>query len=414
MSQSHVIKALYVEDDPESARLLQKRLARFGYQVDLASDGEEGFAKWLAGSYDVLATDHDMPRKKGLDLIRELASLGPLPPTVMITGHGNETVAVEAMKLGADDYIMKDAEGRYLDLVPQRIADAFARRRLRREKLKAEAALQESEADYLALFQNSPVGILRTTPEGKLVRANKAMARMLGYEGVEELMRLFGNTLDDLWVDPDDRDMAIRELALQGNPAAIEVKLKRRNGEHFYVDAIMRIQKDGKGDTLYMEGIIMDITERKKAEKDLQAQRDLLAAICETAPYIMIVVNEDGRVESINWAGEHFCGGPKEELLGLLGGEILHCINSFDGLGCGRNPECPNCPVRSKVMHTFQTGETLHESEGRLTVRMDVADVTLDLLISTAPVKMDDRDMVLVTILDITSRKKAEDALRES
>ena len=60
-------------------------------------DGEEeGLARWLAGPYDVLTTDHDMPRKKGLEIIKDLASKGPLPPTIMITGHGNELVAVEA------------------------------------------------------------------------------------------------------------------------------------------------------------------------------------------------------------------------------------------------------------------------------------------------------------------------------
>ncbi len=284
MSGLHPIRILCVEDERSTARLLQKQLVRAGYEVDLAYDGEEGLATWLAGPYDVLTTDHDMPRKKGLEFIKDLASKGPLPPTIMITGHGNELVAVEAMKLGADDYVLKDTQGLFYGLLPQRIEEALARRRLRDEKVKADL--------------------------------------------------------------------------------------------------------------------------------DLQAQKDMLEAIFETSPYIMMVVNQEGRVENINRAGTSFSGGLNEDLRGLLGGEVFHCLTSFHGQGCGRNPDCPYCPVRTKVMHTFQTGESIHEGEGRLTVRTDAGDLTLDLLISTTLVKVEARDMVLVTIADVTSRKKAEEDLR--
>ncbi|MEW6350891.1 MAG: PAS domain S-box protein [Thermodesulfobacteriota bacterium] len=136
------VRILYVEDDPGAARLLQKRLGRRGLLVDLAADGEDGLLKWSEGTYDLLAVDHDMPRLTGLELIRILAAERRLPPTIMITGAGNEDIAVEAMKLGAADYIMKDPGARYLDLVPRVIEQALERDREREEKRRAEERLQ--------------------------------------------------------------------------------------------------------------------------------------------------------------------------------------------------------------------------------------------------------------------------------
>lgn len=141
MLTSEPARILYVEDDFGAARLLQRYLDRAGYAVDLARDGMEGLTMWMEGSYDLLATDHDMPGMTGLDLIRTLTSRGPLPPTIMITGMGNEFVAVEAMKLGADDYIIKDAEAGYLRVVPLRVAQALKKRNLVDQARRAEERL---------------------------------------------------------------------------------------------------------------------------------------------------------------------------------------------------------------------------------------------------------------------------------
>ena len=74
----------------------------------MARDGAEGLAKYNAASYDLLAVDHSLPGRDGLEIIGILASRGPLPPTIMVTGSGDETTAVETIKRGADDYIVKD------------------------------------------------------------------------------------------------------------------------------------------------------------------------------------------------------------------------------------------------------------------------------------------------------------------
>ena len=143
MPESKPIRILYMEDDVGLARLLQRRLERAGYIVDLASDGIAGLEMYEQGSYDVVAVDQRMPGCDGLEVIRILAQRGPLPPTIMITGTGNEQIAIEAMKLGAGDYIVKDVDGGYFELVPTVIEQVLTQRRLVEEKQQAVRALEQ-------------------------------------------------------------------------------------------------------------------------------------------------------------------------------------------------------------------------------------------------------------------------------
>ena len=150
MPNTKPIRILYMEDDPGLARLFQKKLERAGYPVDIARDGEEGLAMYHTGSYDVVAMDQAMPVHNGLEVIRILASQGPLPPTIMVTGAGSEKIAVEAMKLGASDYIVKDVDGGYLDLLPAVIERVLQQQRLIEEKQRAEESLRQYTAELEA------------------------------------------------------------------------------------------------------------------------------------------------------------------------------------------------------------------------------------------------------------------------
>lgn len=144
MVSPKLVRVLYMEDDRGLALLMQRKLKPFGYLVDLAVDGSEGLAMCERGSWDVLIVDHKMPGHSGLEVIRTLASRKALPVSIMITGVGDETVAVEAMKLGASDYVIKDTIGRYLELMPSVITQGLAKRQLLEEKEQAEKELREA------------------------------------------------------------------------------------------------------------------------------------------------------------------------------------------------------------------------------------------------------------------------------
>ena len=185
MSKSEPIRILYMEDDPGLARLTQKRLGRAGYIVDIARDGQEGLTMYVAGSYDVVAVDQNMPVHDGLEVIRILASRGPLPPTIMVTGTGNEQIAVEAMKLGARDYVVKDVDGGYLDLLPTVIEQVLQQQRLVEERRQALEALRESEERLSQIVQGSSVPTFVIDHNHIVTHWNKACENLTGVSANE-------------------------------------------------------------------------------------------------------------------------------------------------------------------------------------------------------------------------------------
>src|SRR5437870_5153750 len=144
MSSGRPVRILIIDDDAGQARLAQRTLERAGYAVDVAGDGDTGLALSATGAYDVLMVDHQMPGTGGLEVLSTLAARDALPPTIMVTGHGDEAIAVEAMKLGAGDYVVKDVDGRYLTLLPAVVARVLHQQRLLEEKLQAEEALRQT------------------------------------------------------------------------------------------------------------------------------------------------------------------------------------------------------------------------------------------------------------------------------
>ncbi len=156
MDKSRPVPILYMEDDVGLARLVQKRMRRAGYNVDIAGNGKIGLEMYETGKYDIIAVDQQMPGYSGIEVIKILASMGPLPPVVMITGQGNELVAVEALKIGAGDYVVKGVDGEYLETLPGVIERLLERRRLIEEKKAAVEALRHSERQLELIADNLP------------------------------------------------------------------------------------------------------------------------------------------------------------------------------------------------------------------------------------------------------------------
>jgi signal transduction histidine kinase/DNA-binding response OmpR family regulator len=183
MSESESIRVLYMEDDVGLARLLQKRLQQAGCVVDIAPDGEQGLAMYEDGNYDVVAVDQNMPVHSGLEVIRIMATQGALPPMIMVTGTGDEQTAVEAMKLGAGDYIVKDVDGGYLELLPTVIEQVLHQRQLAEEKRRAVEALEQRNRD-LTLLNKLGQSLTATLELQQVVdRLLHAVTEIIGAEG---------------------------------------------------------------------------------------------------------------------------------------------------------------------------------------------------------------------------------------
>ena len=160
------------------------------------------------------------------------------------------------------------------------------------------------------------------------------------YELFEIAPNEFGASYDAFLhaVHPADRDRvghAYTQSLTDRTPYEIEHRLLMPDGRVKWVIEVCHTDYDPDGAPLRSVGIVQDITERKLAELELTAQRDMLETIFESSPLIMMLVDQDVRVRRVNRVGADFTGRPKEELLDLLCGEVVHCVNSVGGLGCG-------------------------------------------------------------------------------
>jgi PAS domain S-box-containing protein len=126
-----------------------------------------------------------------------------------------------------------------------------------------EQALQEAEARYRGIFENAGIGIFQSTPAGRLVSVNPALARMHGYESPEEMLTGILDLGHQVFVDPQQREEFKSEMEGAGCVRGREYRVYRKDGSKFWVAVDARAVRDKSGVTSYYEGFIQDITERK-------------------------------------------------------------------------------------------------------------------------------------------------------
>lgn len=186
------VRLLYVEDDVVGARLVKRSLERRpGFAVDLAEDGQRGLELSLASEYDLLLVDNDMPEVGGLELVRALRARGSRVPIIMITGAGDERTAIEALKSGCKDYIVKDGDGSFLHLLPavidQVLSQAEAERLLaernrENQRLLAELLETNKQLKKLNELKNEVLGIAAHDLRNPITAIVTAISYLMGVE----------------------------------------------------------------------------------------------------------------------------------------------------------------------------------------------------------------------------------------
>lgn len=139
---------LLVEDNEDHAELTRTKLEQVkGYKIDVAKDGYECIRKAKEKQYGIILTDYAMPRMNGLELMQRLKEEGIEVPVVMLTGHGDEKVVVKVMKSGAYDYVIKEPDFSYLDILPFVIDDARRTYLLQKENERLTQELMEKNIE---------------------------------------------------------------------------------------------------------------------------------------------------------------------------------------------------------------------------------------------------------------------------
>ena len=142
------------------------------------------------------------------------------------------------------------------------------------KRKQTEEALQVAEQKYHSIVDNAKEGIFQTTPSGRLLSANPALARLYGYDSSEDLMRNVTDIGRQLYVEPNRRSEFIKAVEAAGTVSDFESQVYRKNGQVIWVEENAHVVRDSKGNVLYYEGSVSNITERKLTQEALKFQKE--------------------------------------------------------------------------------------------------------------------------------------------
>lgn len=387
-----MINILVVEDDKGFAGLVKRALKGVPdqLQVDVAGSMKEARLVLERMSPDLIIADIIMPDGRGTDLLTS-GQNGQLP-VVLMTGFGDEARAVEAIKAGALDYIVKSKEA--LDNLPHIVERAMQQWQHIIERKKAEVAVRLSEEKFSKAFHASPNAMTITSlDEGRFIDVNEGFEQIFGYSRDEVL----GKTTVgfNMWEYPADRDAMLKVLKDEGRVRDLEIRIRSKTGSiHDCLISCEIIEINAKE---YLFAVTKDITERLQMEQRDRAHLDELAHASRLStvgqmasglahelnqPLCSIMMYAEG---SLRLAREQ--NGVSPELLEQLeivtkqaerAGEIINRIKSFS------RKEAP----RRRVVCV---NDIIHETIALMGDQMRRAkiDVNLDLQKDIAPVWVD-------------------------
>jgi PAS domain S-box-containing protein len=168
------------------------------------------------------------------------------------------------------------------------------------ERKKVERALQASEEKYRTIFEHSIEGIFQSTPDGRHLSANPAMAKMFGYGSPEDMMQATTDIGTQIYVNPEEREVFKRIVEEQGFVENFESEQHRKDGSTFWVSTNARVVRSPDGTILCYEGTVIDITLRKSTEEALRQERERFLTLTENAPYGLALIEQDGTFQYTN------------------------------------------------------------------------------------------------------------------
>ncbi len=405
------IRVLVVEDDAVDRMACRRALARdadFEFVIDEAETGGEGLRLAHGQKPDCVLLDFHLPDMNGLEFLAELRNdLGEIPvPVMMLTGASTASVAVEAMKRGAQDYLVKDVKRQYLELLPAVIQRVLRERRVLQEKQHAEHKLAQAEAKYRSLVEQIPAITYTAALDlpGKLLYVSPQL-EALGYlpeEWVAEVGALRSH------VHPDDQLRAVEEfdrVRATGRPLRCEYRLLARNGAIVWFRDEASVVRDEAGNPLFLQGILVDISESKRVEKELKEHRYRLEELVEKRTNALTRANEHlrkdvielrraeealfqekeraqvtlesigdavittdaaGRIEYLNPVAAQLTGWSSAEAQGLPLQQVFNIIN-----------ETTREPAESPVARCLREGHTIGLANHSILVRRDGSELAV-------------------------------------
>jgi len=342
MANDDRIRVLLVDDDEAAfalTRAILEGIPNAEFSLDWVSTFEEGHAVIGRREHDVYLIDYQLGAESGIELVRRARAELIREPMILLTGKGRWEVDVEAMEAGVSDYLDKSKVDP--DLMERSI-------RYARERVRAEAALRDSEGRHRSMFDHLPIGLYRTSTEGQLLDANPSLVQLLGHP---DRVTLEAEYARNFFVNPQHRERFLGQLELFGVVRGFETDLKRPDGRTVLVRNAARAHRSPGGRTLYLEGAVEDVSDEQEA-RDVHGQAAGFDWIWERSGLAILLLDLDGSVREANPAFLRAFGYRGNDLTG----------KSFDQLS---EKEDRNA-LRAELARVASGGRESTESQRRL------------------------------------------------
>jgi PAS domain S-box-containing protein len=391
---SRAIKLLLAEDSDDDERLVVRTLKRGGFDVQLerVQSAAAMTAAFQRQAWDAVISDYNMPGFSGLEALKILHATGQDIPFILISGTAGEELAVNALKGGASDYVLKKNLSRLPSVLERELEEAAIRRKYR----KAQGELASSEHGLRQAQQVARLAHVITGPDGSFEIWSDTLPPLIGVEPAQ----MPGSTRE--WLDrvhPDDR-AAFRAICIEaetkGTRVDVEYRLQRADGAWSHIRQVMEPlegQPDPAGERRWFN-TIQDVTEHKRAEQELRRFR---AAMEASGDGILLVDRASMRYIDVNQTLCDMVGRARHEVIGMTPMELF----SADRETLERDYDAiiaDNTAAASKAEGTYR-----HKDGSLVPVET-----------RRRALRTDDGWIIVGTARDITERRQAERELRES
>lgn len=282
--------------------------------------------------------------------------------------------------------------------------DIADKKKTEQELLQTQILIAANEKKYRSIFDDSPVGICHFDKNGVITDSNKKFSSIFGAAkenllGFKLLENLKNKKLEN----------EIRKSLTIGTGYFEDVYEPITGTKNPYVKISLKGLTNSEKEIIGGVAIVEDISEVKKAEIRLIENQVQLQEIFDSSPAIMLLLNKRLEIVKINQAGFDRYITEKEYVFKGEIGDILNCVNSIEkGRTCGQHDNCNSCVIRNALEQTLKTKEPVLKKEALIRTDLNGTESDVYVLVSTKSFQQSEKDFILLTIDDITDRKKAE------
>ncbi|HSV88464.1 MAG TPA: response regulator [Bacteroidales bacterium] len=314
-SQQFIITV--IEDDIGLNQVIQKTLAKEGYLCQGFVTAKNAL-DWLVNNpniYTLLLIDYILEDTNGREFIQSARSKGVDAPFIIITGHGDERVAVEMMKLGAIDYLIKDQN--FLNLIGAVIQQAVNQLSTQKQLKESQQALRISENKYRSIFENIQDVYFEINSKGEAIELSPSIFNIFHFKREE----LIGKTL---FKEPENLTAILDQLSESDEVSDFEVLLTRKDNVKLHCSISCKYMPTHNDTSSNIVGTIRDINLRKLAEENLRKQQENFQILAESTSLMVARINWNGTYLYVSKACTKLFGYQPKELIGKPQNQFVH------------------------------------------------------------------------------------------